>query len=451
MEVFYEGHWRMDWGLGNPNKTAVLIAELMVASWIFAFWKPSSNLKRRTSNFSWGFWLSLVLSTAFGVCLVMTYSRGGLVAAFCGLGVLLAFAPRPWARTRVIAILVTIFVLGSFAFFAKATTRYGQGIAEDDPSISNRLEIWKKAPRMMVDAPTGWGWGRSGDAYMQWYQPLNRLERYRTLVNSHLTWMVEVGWFSRILYISAWIVVMSLCLQTRGRRWLAIPFSLWTVLGIGAFFSSVGECVWVWFLPAVALAGVLFFRIRDNFWPNHRTWVGATVLIALCVVGLYVAGIMTTTIYTIRGSSEVVSIRTKSEPPAKVLPLWMISPDKTIVGEKYGHAIRKALVNLGSRFIGVAASNESIPKDEPIQVVLMGKIPHPSPSAQSKMVLLNPIGSPSQWLIDTSSVKIIWGEYRRGDDRSKWEALPQSNAKISFEEARGAAEFISEWPALAFP
>ena len=38
-EIFFQGFWRMDWGLGNPNKTAALIAILMVAVWSLSYLK----------------------------------------------------------------------------------------------------------------------------------------------------------------------------------------------------------------------------------------------------------------------------------------------------------------------------------------------------------------------------------------------------------------------------
>ena len=71
-ELYFNGIWRMDWGLGNPNKTAALIAILMVAVWGLAYVRK------------WGFWVAITLFMALGGCLVHTFSRGGLIAA--GLG-----------------------------------------------------------------------------------------------------------------------------------------------------------------------------------------------------------------------------------------------------------------------------------------------------------------------------------------------------------------------------
>jgi hypothetical protein len=67
-DIFFNGTWRMDWGFGNPNKTAAFIAILMIAVWILAY------------IHKWGFWIALVAFTGLGICLIHTMSRGGLVA-----------------------------------------------------------------------------------------------------------------------------------------------------------------------------------------------------------------------------------------------------------------------------------------------------------------------------------------------------------------------------------
>lgn len=150
-EIYFQGFWRMDWGLGNPNKTGALIATLMVAVWIFGFiWRK-------------GFWASLVLFSGLGICLVHTFSRGGIVAAIIGLCPLVLLAPRPWPKVRLFAVIGAVWLIVGASIFLQAHERLGQGITERDPSISNRFDIWKMTPTMMVDAPNGWGIGNSGN------------------------------------------------------------------------------------------------------------------------------------------------------------------------------------------------------------------------------------------------------------------------------------------------
>lgn len=143
MDTFFQGTWRMDWGLGNPNKTAAVIAGLMIAVWALTAFKK------------WGFWAALFLFTGLGIALLHTFSRGGAVAAFAGLLMVWFGSARPWPKQKVLAILASLFVLTFYGFYLKAGDRFSQGIVEEDRSISNRLELWKMAPAMMVDAPGG--------------------------------------------------------------------------------------------------------------------------------------------------------------------------------------------------------------------------------------------------------------------------------------------------------
>jgi hypothetical protein len=218
-------------GLGNPNKTAALIATLMIAVWALAY------IRR------WGFWLALGLFTVLGGCLVHTFSRGGMVAMAAGAAILLCYLPRPWKKARIFAVSLSIWVMVGYAFFLSAHERYVQSVGQTDESVTNRPDMWATAPAMMVDAPGGWGLGNSGSAYMNWYQTETRLESYRTLVSSHLTWLVELGWPLRFLYLAGWGAIFLLCWPTREQRWLAVPLGVWLAFGIAVAVDSTGTNV----------------------------------------------------------------------------------------------------------------------------------------------------------------------------------------------------------------
>src|SRR5690606_38880648 len=137
-----------------------------------------------------------------------------------------------------------------------------------DRSITNRLEIWKQAPRMMVDAPGGWGIGNSGNAYGQWYQPLDQHELYRTLVNTHLTWLVEVVWPLRFLYVFGLFTAVVFCWKWHGRKRFSIPLGIWIAFGVAATFSLVAESPWLWILPGLNSIAVLSVRTRRRLCPS---------------------------------------------------------------------------------------------------------------------------------------------------------------------------------------
>lgn len=108
----------MDWGLGNPNKTAALIAMLMVAVCGFAYLKK------------WGFWLALVLFTGLGVCLVHTFSRGGILALAAGVSFIIWKLPRPWSRTGITAVVVAFWIMIGATVYLNAHQRFTQGIVK---------------------------------------------------------------------------------------------------------------------------------------------------------------------------------------------------------------------------------------------------------------------------------------------------------------------------------
>src|ERR1700734_2850965 len=99
MNTYFQGVWRMDWGLGNPNKTAALIAILMIAIWVIAYLHK------------WGFWVALVPFTALGVCLIHTVSRGGIVALGIGLTAVVCTIPTPWPIQKIVALVACFWVI----------------------------------------------------------------------------------------------------------------------------------------------------------------------------------------------------------------------------------------------------------------------------------------------------------------------------------------------------
>ena len=313
----------MDWGLGNPNKTAALIAILMIAIWAIAYLHK------------WGFWVALAPFIALGICLIHTVSRGGIVALSIGLMVVLWTIPRPWPIQRIIALVACFWIIVGASVYLNTYSRYSQGIVTEDPSISNRIELWKMAPRMMVDAPGGWGLGNSGQAYMQWYQPLDRHEEYRTLVNSHLTWLVELSWPLRFVYLSAWTLILMLCWPYQKGSWRAIAFGIWITFFAAAFFSSVAESGWIWVLPIIGLATVLADRLVHNRWPSLFIWtlpasVPAAILAAMFLLCSHSNNII------VRGSSDSVAIGSTN-------PKTWILINPRIMGLDYGRTLRSTI------------------------------------------------------------------------------------------------------------
>lgn len=433
--IFFDGIWRMDWGLGNPNKTAALIAELMVAVWGLAY------LRKR------GFWAAFGLFIVLGGCLIHTFSRGGLIAAFTGLIVLIGFAPRPWPLTKKTATGVSVLAMIAFSFYLNAHERYGQGVIEEDPSITNRIELWGATPAMMVDAPAGWGIGNSGEAFMRWYQPAQRNERYRTLVNSHLTWLVEFGWPLRFLYLFAWAAVFLLCLPTKGTRWYAVPLGIWLAFGAAAFFSSVAESAWLWIVPGLSLATALGNRLRTMQWPRPIAWVVPAGVASLFCVSILLAGKGGT---GISGSKDRVVI-------GKNVPLvWLVVDERTLGSYGFAKSLRKYLAEHPTdRSIGIVHSLAFLPEGLSGATIVVAGSPEGRnqermqrlASSASRLILLSPGYYPRESGIAfdaKSSIEVIFGEFSQSVFLMAWE----ETGKVR--RVAGAADFFPTWPQIVF-
>lgn len=417
----------MDWGLGNPNKTAALIATLMVAVWSLAYLR------------NWLFWVSLVLFSALGICLVHTFSRGGIVAAFCGLIPLLVCLRRPLPVARIVGVVAAVWVVVGASIYLQAHERFGQGVVQEDRSISNRFVLWKAAPTMMVDAPDGWGIGQSGKAYMDWYQPLDRNEAYRTLVNSHLTWLVEFGWLGRFLYIFGWLTVFLLCLPNPGNRWLSVPLGIWLSFFTGAWFSSVGESIWLWIVPAVALSWVVAWRIQNHSWPATKFLFLPPALSAVTIICLAV--FVTHSPVTKRADALVIG---------KGVPSTWVVADRVVLGTSFPRPLRAAFAKNPLFSCGIVERIEDLPDNDTSILILSGKLnSNKSGAIEQKLksvkafTLVNPAFFPAELPIPKGAyVRIAIGEFSQTASASDWSTV----AKV--EPLVGIGDFVPNWPTV---
>jgi hypothetical protein len=432
MDTYYNGEWRMDWMLGNPNTTAVLIACLMMATWSMALaWEK-------------GFHIALVLSTALACGLVETYSRGGMIALICGTVVLLAWTPRPWPRARWIGGTIALWVLGAFVLFSRAQTRYGQGLFSDDESIDNRLAIWRHVPEMIAAAP--WGWANAGDAYTQWFQPAARSVNYLNLINSHFNFMVEGGWLGSATYVFAWWMVFLLCWPSAKSRLRAVPLAVWVAFGVGACFSHVEKSAWLWLVPLATLFFVLAERIRLSQWPR-TSFVFAGGFGSVAIVVLLVLIGLETNPLPIHNHQGVVILGTGND-------CTVILVDRTVMGSLYGHAFRKFLANHSElahhRRYAFVESADRVPATKASQYVVSGRFAADETlvakiGSSSRIILVNPSGFPhaAQPGGDLQGqTTVYFGEYAETPSRAAWTRV----AGVKAVQISGAADFVPSWP-----
>jgi hypothetical protein len=434
MNFYYNGAWRMDWGLGNPNKTASLIACLMIAVWVIPIvWNR-------------GFWPTLIAFTGLAWCLVQTYSRGGMLSFLAGIGVMLFWVPRPWPKARWIGVMASLWVLGSFVLYAKAQTRYGQGLFSEDQSINNRLIIWRHVPEMMAAAPWGWGFGKGGDSYTQWFQPTVQSLNYLNLVNSHFTWMVEGGWLASFLYLLAWFVVLLLCWPLPHARFKALPLSIWTAFGVGACFSHVEESLWLWILPLLSLSYVGWERLQVHRWPS----LPELVLSAFASSGI-VAAVVAIGFFHL---SQPVHFSEGTVTIGKGPITTLILVDRQVLGSLYGHTFRRFLDQNRDELVAqtfiLRESSSHLPTLGVGCLVASGRLTQedqvvPKLNQSEQVILINPTGFPGETKLSNVSpgnTLVYFGEYSQAPSRSSWAALPGVHAI----QIDGASDFVPTWP-----
>lgn len=175
MEFTWEGIVRQGFGFYNPNHAAALICALVpfVVAGFFRWKHPAARV---------GF---AVLFALLVIALGLTFSRTGVLVLLFELAALALFAVGKRRKILLLSgggallILALTGVLMRFSF---------------DRAVGNRFEIWQAGAALFAANPfTGVGHGNSGllaSAFL-----LRDGVTCRTLVNSHLTLLVEQGMF----------------------------------------------------------------------------------------------------------------------------------------------------------------------------------------------------------------------------------------------------------------
>lgn len=262
----------------NPNHFGCLVASLALAalaSLLFA-----SRLK--------------VVSGIALVVLAVSLFLSGARGAMLGFGAGAAFIVVSWLFRRGVP-KVKVLAGCAVAIGLVAAAMVLSGLADswlNFPGNSLRIELWKTAPRMMFDAPGGWGaFTRAGDAYMDWYQPLSSPDLLWTLVSAHLTTLVSIGWVWRIVWCFAWFAVLAILARTGLRGGNPLPCAVWAAFFVAALFNPV-LTVWSLWVPAIAV--LVWWGMAEKPWktPKSHVWpaAGAAVAALAVVAVFYAAG-----------------------------------------------------------------------------------------------------------------------------------------------------------------
>ena len=227
--------WRNDGRLKlffrGPNQAATFVSFLLL---VFAGLSMSAGRTSVRLAFA-------SVASVFLVMLALTASRSGIVATAAGLAAEFACIGRArgWltAKRILIGALVCMLALGGAMATFYISSRSAKGDAKSD---ATRTELWSAAPRMIHDAPWGWG-GRisSGRAYVDWYSEGKRWTGRFNLISDHITALAAYGWIGGAAYLFCWIAGILLLLRFAWNGLSAIPAAVWISFATAASFNVV--------------------------------------------------------------------------------------------------------------------------------------------------------------------------------------------------------------------
>lgn len=417
-DFFYNGTARWQFGFDNPNKAAVFAVELALAGMALMV------SARRFVRF-----LGVALVGSSLYALLHTFSRGGVVAFAVSSIPLAVVGLRRMKCVRAVVRASLWMAVAGFVLLSVQVGLVGRlahGFLGKDRSVGNRIDLWRTTPQMLCDAPFGWGLGKSGEAYMQWYQPLDRSERYRTLVNSHLTWIVETGVVGGAVWCGLWgtVLAFGFLVGRRHGEWLC--WSEWAAFFVAALFSSVCESYVLWVIPVAVLGWTFAARGRHPFMCALR-WGLCCVIGFGCVAGASIGWLRKKESGIIRKCDYGIRVGHNR-------PLFWLVPDQIVLGgEMYPREIRETLCGRDDVSFAIVRHARQIPKNAEV-VVVCGAADNAGRRGWRKTIWLSPtridMKLDNKQLLVVGGLSAVSGLY--GD-------------QVGVTVVEGADEYIPEW------
>ena len=272
MEYMAGDFVRMGFGFDNPNHAAAFLCALLPFCW---GWRVRP-------------WLGGILSALLLAALALTFSRTGLVvaavewAAWC---LMARFGRTASSGGRARRWALAIALAPAFAWWMSPRLVL-------DGAVANRPGIWLAGLGLFAANPWGVGFGNSGLLASSFLLPAG--VEVRTLVNSHLTLLVEMGWPCGFAWL-AFVVSALACGRCLPRAWisfggLALSACASSVFDWHVLFSADGMagCGWLnrglsWLLLVCFLSLGLLLLAR-GFRPLRALCATGGVLVSAAVV-----------------------------------------------------------------------------------------------------------------------------------------------------------------------
>lgn len=406
MTYYFNNIERFDLFFKNPNATALFLLGIIV---IFLLIR---------NVFFFGYLLDIIILFLF-YYLLDTCSRGGVLSTFVFLMVLITSSLSKSVKKYYFVI---IFLFAIIYCFHPSIGRLL--LAPKDTSVINRLEIWKHSFSMICDAPYGWGIGKSGNAYMNFYQNIIDCNIYKTLVNSHLTVLVEVPWYVRLIYILFWFSIFFYLYPKNGKNCDWICYAYLVAFFVSCFFSSFYHYSILLVLPGICvlyLCAVTFRNVHEiSLYP-----LSSALILTFCIFIL---------VFYFRkdtGVSRSSEFTTIGDGKFNVL----IIPNEKVMGIAFGKRIRNLAYNFPSVRFWIPNFERDSSKIS-TDLIVASDMPNLQLPDVHNIILLNPLKNYNK--IEGDLLNVYHGEF----SISKCKNRDLKNNHITLE---GVGNFIPFW------
>jgi hypothetical protein len=402
-------------------------------------------------------WFLIPTEIILVALLIGTASRGALVGLAAGLSSYFLLGILLNKKELIPTFLLIIFIfslgfVGGKILFPKSSRLVQLDLAPDQ-SAGRRLEIWSYVPAMMSAAPQGWI--NAADAYEQWFEPLGQKLKFNHLLNSHLTWLVQMNWMERWLYIFAWFWVLISFLPICGFYFSRWGFALWLGFGLAIWFNGSGVW-WNWILPIVWLNILLMTRIKVKKLGKFYTALSASIFASVLTSCFYLVGCM----LSLNPSVKVIKrdIIRIGDGTSKMA---LICPDKKTLGNFYGHEVRKMLVLKKEDISLLVVGKNSLPEEcqeilRTCRILIFSGMDQNtfqywknivSANKELSLILINCRISPDDYFLKFKNTVVIQGQFFGGGYSKIWQHIGDDQSNVKFVIAEGQEKFMANWAA----
>jgi len=422
---FFKGLLRFDWGFTTPNIAAAFIGCLLPYLWTSPWTQK------------WQRWLLLCLQTILAVFLVLTGSRGGMLACLLVYGWTLWFSHRHGSlqsERRQYCLVICVLLCGLIPF------RLNPAYLLHDGSAINRIAVWKASLVLMATRPAG-GWHETqslGELFCNYFQAPNEHAYYITLVSTFFTliakWGVLAAW--ALIYFFASIVALHSSAMRAGNCVLSIATASLLIWLTANIFSTLYQLPILWLSPCCSLAFAGTSVIRT---PNLLSALQCQIVVftTSATAILFTAGwlLNLTTQPSLMFSREVICL-SKPFQQGECIELW---EDPEVLGYFPGRTERQLVARLQGvkticcRSLRSGTQSLRVPSRSDACILsgrYVDQLKHATESYPgARIILLNPLlPPPGLCPANKSALEIILGEYDESGVNAPWIAWGHANS-----------------------